>query len=66
MAGTVATRSGPMMAAADKFELVIHGSGGHAARPHITIDPIALSAHVINAIQQVISRRLNPLPRQQL
>lgn len=59
--GTVATRSGPMMASADTFALVIHGSGGHAARPHTTIDPIALSAHVINAIQQVVSRRLNPL-----
>jgi len=60
-AGTVATRSGPMMASADTFELIIHGSGGHAARPHTTIDPIALSTHVINAIQQVVSRRLNPL-----
>jgi amidohydrolase len=59
--GKVATRHGPMMAAADKFSLVIRGSGGHAARPQITIDPIALSAHVIHAIQQVISRRLNPL-----
>ena len=59
--GSVATRSGPMMASADKFELVIHGSGGHAARPHMSVDPIALSAQVINAIQQVVSRRLNPL-----
>ncbi len=59
--GTVATRPGPMMAAADMFELTIRGSGGHAARPQSTIDPIALSAHVINAIQQVVSRRLNPL-----
>lgn len=59
--GSVATRSGPMMASADKFEVTIRGSGGHAARPHASIDPIALSAHVINAIQQVISRRLNPL-----
>ncbi|MEZ4682135.1 MAG: amidohydrolase [Caldilineaceae bacterium] len=59
--GSVATRSGPMMASADMFELTIRGSGGHAARPHTTIDPIALSAHVINAIQQVVSRRLDPL-----
>ncbi len=59
--GSVATRSGPMMASADKFEVVIRGSGGHAARPQVTIDPIALSAHVINAIQQVVSRRLDPL-----
>ena len=49
-----------MMAAADMFKLVIRGSGGHAARPQSTIDPIALSAHVINAVQQVVSRRLNP------
>jgi amidohydrolase len=58
--GRVATRPGPMMAAADMFKLVIRGSGGHAARPQSTIDPIALSAHVINAVQQVVSRRLNP------
>jgi amidohydrolase len=59
--GEVATREGPMMCAADRFHLVIRGSGGHAARPHTTVDPIALSAHVINAIQQVVSRRINPL-----
>ncbi len=59
--GVVATREGPMMAAADRFRVTIHGSGGHAARPQATVDPIALSAHVINAIQQVVSRRINPL-----
>jgi amidohydrolase len=59
--GIVSTRSGPMMASADTFELTIIGSGGHAARPQLTVDPIALSAHVINAIQQVVSRRINPL-----
>lgn len=58
--GYVATRSGPMMAAADKFELVITGSGGHAARPQSTVDPVALAAHVINAVHQVVSRRLDP------
>ena len=58
--GYVATRPGPMMAAADKFELVVTGSGGHAARPQSTIDPIALSAHVINAVHQIVSRRLDP------
>ena len=59
--GVVSTREGPMMAAADRFRVVIHGSGGHAARPQATVDPIVLSAHVINAIQHVVSRRLNPL-----
>jgi amidohydrolase len=58
--GHVATRPGPMMAAADRFELVVTGSGGHAARPQSTVDPIALSAHVINAVHQVVSRRLDP------
>lgn len=58
--GHVATRPGPMMAAADMFTLVIRGSGGHAARPQNTVDPIALSAQVIAAVQQVVSRRLDP------
>ena len=59
--GTVATRVGPMLAAADEFRLTLHGSGGHAARPQATVDPIALAGHVINAIHQVVSRRINPL-----
>ncbi len=59
--GYVATRPGPLMAAADRFTLVIHGKGGHAARPQSAIDPIALSAVLIGAIQQIVSRRLNPL-----
>jgi amidohydrolase len=40
---------------------VVRGAGGHAARPHTTVDPIVLAAHVIQAIHQVVSRRLNPL-----
>jgi IAA-amino acid hydrolase len=59
--GYVATRPGPLMAAADRFTLVIHGKGGHAARPQSAIDPIALSGVLIGAIQQIVSRRLNPL-----
>ena len=59
--GVVAMREGPMLAAADMFRLVLHGSGGHAARPQSTVDPIVLAGHVILAIQQVVSRRLDPL-----
>jgi IAA-amino acid hydrolase len=59
--GVIATRSGPLMAAADEFELTVRGYGGHAARPQAANDPIVLSAHVIQAIHQVVSRRLNPL-----
>jgi amidohydrolase len=60
-AGHVATREGPMMAAADEFRLTIRGSGGHAARPHSTVDPIHLAGHAIQAIHTVVSRRINPV-----
>jgi len=58
--GIVGTKVGPLAASADKFTLTIRGSGGHAASPHLTVDPIALSGLVINAIHQVVSRRINP------
>lgn len=61
MVGSVATRVGPMLAAADEFRLLIRGSGGHAARPQGTVDPIQLSGHVIGAIHQIVSRRINPI-----
>ncbi|MFN8439768.1 MAG: amidohydrolase [Caldilineaceae bacterium] len=59
--GTVGTRTGPMLAAADEFELTIRGSGGHAAAPHLALDPIALTGLVINAVHQIVSRRVNPI-----
>lgn len=59
--GVVCTRPGPMMAAADTFKITIHGAGGHAARPHETVDTIALAGLVINTIHHLISRRLDPL-----
>jgi amidohydrolase len=59
--GVVATRSGPMLAAADTFKAVIRGNGGHAARPHETIDTIAMAGLVINSIHHLVSRRLDPL-----
>ena len=59
--GVIATRSGPLMAAADEFDLTVRGYGGHAARPQAANDPIVLAAHVIQAIHQIVSRRLNPL-----
>jgi amidohydrolase len=58
--GVAATRPGPMLAAADTFHIDIHGPGGHAARPHDTVDTIALAALLINAIHHLVSRRLNP------
>lgn len=58
--GTLGVRAGSLLAAADKFFLKVIGSGGHGAAPHQTIDPIVLSANVITAVQQILSRRINP------
>jgi len=49
------------MASTDEIHIVIHGKGGHAALPHQTIDPIAISAQIITALQQVVSRKNNPI-----
>lgn len=59
--GTVGVRAGQYMASADEIYITIEGKGGHAALPHQTIDPIAIAAQVITALQQVISRKANPL-----
>lgn len=60
-AGFVGFRSGQYMAATDEIHITIHGKGGHAALPHQTIDPIAIAAQVLVALQQVVSRRANPV-----
>jgi len=59
--GQMATRSGPLLAAADRFAVEIIGSGGHGAAPHQTNDPILLASYVITAIHHIMSRRINPL-----
>ena len=59
--GTVGFRAGQYMASADEIYITIEGRGGHAAQPHHTVDPIATAAQVIVALQQVISRKANPL-----
>lgn len=59
--GTAGFRAGQYMASADEIYITIEGKGGHAALPHQTIDPIAVAAQVITALQQVVSRKANPL-----
>ncbi len=59
--GQTGFRAGQYMASADEVYITIEGKGGHAALPHQTIDPIAISALVITGLQQVISRKGNPL-----
>lgn len=55
-AGTLGLRRGAMMAAIDDFEVVIHGKAGHAAHPLGAIDPVLISAHVITAVQSLVTR----------
>jgi amidohydrolase len=59
--GRIALIPGPSMAAPDTFELTITGRGGHAAIPHDTVDPIAIGAQIVTALQQVVSRNVDPL-----
>ena len=59
--GMVEYKSGPFMASPDRFNLKILGKGGHAARPHNTVDPIPIAAEIISALQTIVSRRIDPL-----
>ncbi|WP_243387929.1 M20 family metallopeptidase [Bacillus kexueae] len=59
--GEIGYRSGALMAAADRFTITIHGKGGHGASPHETIDSIAVGTSLVQQLQQIVSRRLNPL-----
>lgn len=60
-AGSTGFRAGQYMASADEIYITIEGKGGHAALPHQTVDPIAIAAQVITGLQQVVSRKSNPL-----
>lgn len=60
-AGKLAIRSGAIMAAYDVFDITINGKGGHAAAPHLSIDPVTISAQIITALQHICSRQTNPL-----
>lgn len=58
--GHVGMRGGMYMASADEIYITVHGKGGHAALPHKNIDPVVIAAHLITALQQVVSRRALP------
>lgn len=59
--GQIGLLPGPMMAASDRFQVIIKGSGGHASQPHMTIDPIAIGAEIITNLQHIVSRETDPL-----
>lgn len=58
--GTIGVMPGPIMASVDEFDITIHGKGGHAAMPHLAIDPVLIAAHVVTALQSLVSRRRDP------
>jgi amidohydrolase len=59
--GYIQYRTGPIMAAADRFEIVVQGKGGHGAQPHKTKDAIVTGAQLVTSLQQIVSRKVNPI-----
>ena len=60
-AGHVGVNPGPMMAAADRIEIVVHGKGGHGAHPYLAVDPVLVAAHIITATQSIVARNVSPV-----
>lgn len=59
--GHFAIREGPFLASADLFEIMVRGTGGHAARPHDTVDATLAAAHVVIALQSIVARNIDPI-----
>ncbi|QUL98993.1 MAG: amidohydrolase [Candidatus Fermentithermobacillus carboniphilus] len=59
--GQVGTRTGPTMAASDRFTITVHGKGGHGATPHLTVDPIVVASEIVLALQTIVSREVSPV-----
>lgn len=59
--GTLGLRPGPIMASTDSFEITITGKGGHAALPHLNVDPIMAASHIVTALQTIVSRQIDPI-----
>jgi amidohydrolase len=59
-AGKIGVRSGMYMASSDELYVTVKGKGGHGAMPEINIDPVVIAAHIIVALQQIVSRHASP------
>jgi len=59
--GHIATKAGPLLAAADRWDLRITGKGGHAAHPHLSLDPLVAGANLVLALQTIVSRSIDPI-----
>lgn len=59
--GCIGVKTGPAMAAADSFTIKIIGKGGHGAMPHLSVDALEIGVQVVNALQRLVSRQIDPL-----
>ena len=59
--GKIAVRAGAMLAATDEIRIEVTGRGGHAALPHLAVDPVVVAAHIITALQTIASRNVSPV-----
>ena len=59
--GEIGVQAGPVMGASDEFNIHVHGVGGHGAAPQGTVDAIVIAAHLVTALQAIVSRNANPL-----
>jgi amidohydrolase len=60
-AGKFAVSPGPVMASSNEFKITLHGKGGHAALPHISVDPVPVACQLVQAFQTIISRNQKPI-----
>jgi amidohydrolase len=60
-AGLIGYQLGPVMSAIDELTLIVHGRGGHGARPESTVDPIVIAARIVVTLQTIVSRETSPL-----
>ncbi len=59
--GEAAAITGPVLAASDRFRITIRAKGGHAALPHLAIDPVLIGAHIVTGLQSIVARRVDPI-----
>ena len=58
--GNVRVVEGPCMSSSSVFTLTVQGKGGHGAAPHLAVDPVLAAAHIVAALQSIVSRNVNP------
>jgi len=59
--GKMGVRPGPITAATDEIQITVRGKGGHGAMPHLAVDPVVITAHIITALQTIASRNVSPV-----